>query len=527
MRKFLFFALLSPAHIASFVVRRFPTSNSRLVHQSLIQLHGSSVPVTITSPPDIRRKGKGLHTPTERAQICIIGGGLSGLAASTSAISAAASGAKVVLLEASDKCGGRVQSDVENGFVFDRGFAVFIEEYPFSKKLLDYEDLKLRRFLPGAAIIVQDRKEPAIVIDPLRKPLQIFKVLTTPVASLMDKIKLVPVILNVKLKNIEDLFNEPETDTMSCLKERWGFSDKIIERFFIPFLEGIFLSPLDRQSSRMCNFVMKMFSDGAASLPHGGMAAVATQLERKAINAGVDVRVNHPVSDISRKESDGTYTVQTADGKTCIETDSIIVATDIRVASVLLAQIDSLESLASLPDISQREVGCLYYAFEGPAPVTDPILILNGIGTERGSNNPVNNICFPSQVNSGYAPKPCGLCSVTVLEDAMKSFIGRENELDLAVRRQLSRWFPAHETDIMTEWQLKKIYYIPNAQPDQFSTSFPASVHGGRNCNEFQGVELPHGLFVCGDHVATSTLNGALESGWNAGKAVVATISKR
>ena len=58
--------------------------------------------------------------------------------------------AKIVLLEASDRVGGRVQSDrTEDGYVLDRGFAVFLEEYPMSKELLDYDKLKLKKFLPN------------------------------------------------------------------------------------------------------------------------------------------------------------------------------------------------------------------------------------------------------------------------------------------------------------------------------------------------------------------------------------------
>lgn len=60
---------------------------------------------------------------------------------------------------------------------------------------------------------------------------------------------------------------------------------------------------------------------------------------------------------------------------------------------------------------------------------------------------------------------------------------------------------------------------IPNAQPAQYKGPFPASVNGGRPSNTFRNKELPTGIFVCGDHMATATLNGALESGVNAGKA--------
>lgn len=51
-------------------------------------------------------------------------------------------------------------------------------------------------------------------------------------------------------------------------------------------------------------------------------------------------------------------------------------------------------------------------------------------------------------------------------------------------------------------------------------------INGGRPCNTFRDEELPEGVLVCGDHMATATLNGALESGANAGKFAASILSK-
>ena len=42
----------------------------------------------------------------------------------------------------------------------------------------------------------------------------------------------------------------------------------------------------------------------------------------------------------------------------------------------------------------------------------------------------------------------------------------------------------------------------------------------------FQGVPIPEGIVLCGDHTATASLNGALESGAKAG-ILAATIATR
>jgi hypothetical protein len=59
---------------------------------------------------------------------------------------------------------------------------------------------------------------------------------------------------------------------------------------------------------------------------------------------------------------------------------------------------------------------------------------------------------------------------------------------------------------------------IPKAQPSQLTGPLPASINGGRQSNQYRGKDLPKGVFVCGDHMATATLNGAVESGARAGK---------
>jgi phytoene dehydrogenase-like protein len=464
-----------------------------------------------------------LHA-AEKVSLCVIGGGVSGL---TAAITAAQNSkdAKIVLLESSPTVGGRVQSDVtDSGLVLDRGFAVFIEEYPFAKELLDYDNLQLKRFLPGALVKLSGSDELARVADPLRQPQDIFTALFAEIGSLSDKLKVLPLVFHVKATSIQALFEEPETDTLTALRDRWEFSEDMIDKFFKPFLEGIYLAPLQEQSSRMFLFVFKMFSEGSATLPAGGMGGVAKQLSAQARAAGVDLRTDYPVARIRKNRRKSGYTVKCRRGD--IHAQSVIVATDGPMAQTLLSSVKGLEGLAKEDEQVQRAVGCLYYSFAGSAPVEEPILILNGIGADRGNEKyPVNNVCFPSVVSPSYAPPGIGLCSVTILEGAMTLYEGRDGDLDAAVRNQLGTWFPDHKEAIRNQWKLERIYRIPHAQPTQLAGPLPANANGGRPCNIYRYARLPEGLFVCGDHVATATLNGALESGVNAGKAAAAYSS--
>jgi phytoene dehydrogenase-like protein len=57
-----------------------------------------------------------------------------------------------------------------------------------------------------------------------------------------------------------------------------GFSTAIIDRFFRPFLGGIFFDNELRTSSRLTTFVMRMLATGSNCLPAGGIGAITQQL---------------------------------------------------------------------------------------------------------------------------------------------------------------------------------------------------------------------------------------------------------
>lgn len=402
--------------------------------------------------------------------LVVVGGGISGLAAAITAAEASSKTPKpprIALLEATSKFGGRVASvRTDDGYTLDEGFAVFIEEYPEVKKLLDYDALKLRPFLPGALVKLDGRTRFGRVADPIREPADIINSVLSPVGSLIDKMKVLPLVFNVRTKSIEELFEEREVATSEALTDRWGFSDSFISSFLQPFLEGIYLAPLSEQSSRMFSFVFKMFSEGSATLPEGGMQAVTDQLVARAESLGIALITNCPATQIvvNTDKAGGepqSYIVKCKQNNRRIETPTLVVATDGVIAQKLLSNVPGFESLETLPVQPQLAVGCLYYGFKGEAPVEEPILVLNGIGIEAGTEDyPVNNICFPSVVNKGYAPDGYSLCSVTVLSKAMETYKDRPDDLDDAVRRQLTTWFPDIKNDILDEWEIKKIFYV-------------------------------------------------------------------
>ncbi len=411
---------------------------------------------------------------TATSDVLIVGAGLAGLCCARHAL---AHGLSCQILEASDAVGGRVRTDHVNGFQLDRGFQVLLTAYPETQRVLDYTSLKLHPFYPGA--LVYYNRQFHRVADPWRRPLDAIGGLFTPIGTLSDKLRIARVRHRARTGSLSELFYRPEQTTLEMLKNA-GFSAAMIERFFRPFFGGIFLEPDLHTSSRMFEFVFRMFSSGDTALPADGMGAIPHQLLAQLPPETVRLH--------TRVHSVHAGGVSLPSGET-IEARAVVVATDGPEAARLLPVLEPPPS---------RPVTCLYFAAE-TAPITEPILVLNGDG-----QGPVNNLCVPSALTPTYAPPDAALISATVLEDA-----GRDDAaLDDAVRTQLQGWFG----DVVQRWQLLRTYRIAHALPEQIP---PAGTVSQRP------VRLETGLFVCGDHRDSASIHGAMVSGRRAAEAII------
>lgn len=101
--------------------------------------------------------------------VVIVGAGLSGLAAARHLTN---HGVEALVLEGSDAVGGRVRTDVVDGFRLDRGFQLYNPAYPEGARVLDHRALDLKPFVAGARIVVDrgGRRRVERVADPRRKP---------------------------------------------------------------------------------------------------------------------------------------------------------------------------------------------------------------------------------------------------------------------------------------------------------------------------------------------------------------------
>jgi phytoene dehydrogenase-like protein len=404
----------------------------------------------------------------------IIGGGITGLSC---AYRLHAEGIGFTLLEATECVGGRIKTDHKDGFLLDWGFQVLQTGYPEARRVLDFPQLDLHAFAPGAIFQVAGRRY--TVADPLRRPKYIMQTMTAPIGSFRDRLRLLKLAHRVTTGRLEDLFQLPETTAMNFLRSE-GFSETMIARFFVPFFGGVCLDPAIRASSRVLQYVLRMFAAGDVALPALGMEQIPKQLARhlskENIRAGVRVR---KIMDNRVVLDDGTSLLPRA----------IVVATEGPEAIRLLGLQQTATSVSET---------CLYFSSDDAA-WHPPFLILNGDGT-----GPINNIAFPSKVSANYAPEGKSLISVVVL--------GNPDEDDVSlltrVHDQLIGWF-GKEAAI---WEHLATYRITHALPDQ---SPPTMDPNGP-------ISMPQpGLFIAGEHDGLPGIQWAMLSGRRAAEAVI------
>lgn len=192
----------------------------------------------------------------EDYKIHIIGAGISGLVAAKVLEN---HGYSPILMESTDRVGGRVKTDLVDGYQLDHGFQVLLTAYPAAQQYLNLEALELQNFLPGATIFLDDKKK--TIGDPLRNISLLIPTMFSGIGTFSDKVKILKLNRLLKKTTVSEIFAKAEKTTLQYLID-FGFSEEIIAQFFTPFFSGIFLEPELATSSRMFEFVYKMFGEG-------------------------------------------------------------------------------------------------------------------------------------------------------------------------------------------------------------------------------------------------------------------------
>lgn len=405
--------------------------------------------------------------------VVVVGAGLAGLACARRLVEM---GYAVEVLEASEQIGGRVRTDVVDGFRLDRGFQVLNPSYPALEHTVEMPRLDLRSFIPGVVVALDDRRH--LVADPRRYPRGLVSTVRAPVGSPAGKARLGAMALRVARRDASDDLGLSETTTADMLRRR-GIEAQSVDRLLRPFLSGVFLEDELATSSRFFDVVLRSFALGSPGVPAAGMQALPHEVARP-LPPGT-VRTGVPAEAVTEGR------VETAAGT--VTARAVVVAVDGGSVSTLLPGFEAPR---------MRAVTTWYHTTpDTPASALAggrPVLLVDG--QRRG---PVVNTAVMSTLTPTYARPGATLVSSSVLgthgpaadESAVRA------HLDLLYGRSTARW------------ELVERVEVPAALP-----AMPPPL------NMRKPVRVVEGIYVCGDHRDTGSIQGALVSGRRAATAV-------
>ena len=406
-------------------------------------------------------------------KIYIVGAGVSGLVAAQVLEN---KGYHPIILEASDRAGGRVKTDIKKGFQLDHGFQVLLSSYPAAQKYLDFKALKLQKLKPGAVIFKNGKQQ--VIGDPLRDISTLFSTLFSGIGTLSDKFKIFQLNLKLKNKSVEAIFSSDEISTKEYL-QKFGFSSQIIAQFFTPFFTGIFLENELKTSSRMFEFVFKMFGEGLAVIPKEGMEEISKQLVSNLKNT--TFQYNTQVTSVSDKEI-------------------ILHAGDKLVSTATIITTDASKLVKNAPSKNLTWKSCQTLYFTANKRVIEKPMI----GLVSMEDSLINNIFYHTSVAS-HSNNTEELLSVTVVKEHQLS----EEQLIAAVIKQLK------EECTIDHLTFLAIYHIKRALPDLKNIKYVVSP---------SETQLSSGIFLAGDVLLNGSLNAAMIAGEKAALQVIASI---
>ncbi len=402
--------------------------------------------------------------------VVVVGAGLAGLSC---AIRLHSAGVPVQVVEAADEVGGRVRTDVVEGFRLDRGFQVFNTAYPEAAALLDIEALDLRAIPSGVIVFDGGRRERFML--PWRHPEHALSGVLADVGSLRDKAALAALTARDIALPGSVLRGGRERTTQEELRH-WGISSTMIDKLIRPFLAGVVLERDLETSSRFFHLIWRCFARGTVGVPALGMGQIPLQLAAR-IPAGA-ITLGTPVTAVTAGG------VRTADGGT-IPARAVVVATGPATAARLCPGLE-------VP--AMRAVTTFYHV--APAsPTGDPTQIVDAEGQ-------ITDTLVLTDTAPEYSPDGRALISTSllgVLSDADEP----------RVRQRLAQVYRADTS----AWRHLATYPIEGALP-AMAPPFPLR----------RPVRFAPGRYVCGDHRDTGSHQGALVSGRRAADAVLADL---
>ncbi|KHL09443.1 UNVERIFIED_CONTAM: hypothetical protein LK11_52665 [Mumia flava] len=403
-----------------------------------------------------------------RADVVVAGAGLAGL---TAAARLQDAGLDVVVLERSDGVGGRIRTDLVDGFRLDRGFQLLNPAYPEARRTLDLDALDLRPF--DAGVVVSTGLASYALGDPVRMPSTIVDDVRAPVGSWRDKAALAAWAAALGLAPGGLLRARQDRPALDELRAR-GIGDDLITSALQPFLSGVLADADLTTSQRVVGMLVRAFVRGRPAVPADGMQAIPDQLAARLRPGTVHLGVT--VTDLA------PGCAQTDDGK--VQARAVVSAVDGHAAGRL-----------GLPGAPMRALTTWWFAAD-ESPGTGAVL---HVDAER--RGPLANTVVMTEAATSYAPPGRALIAATE--------VGAHRRGAEAARRHAGVLYATDARD----WELLRADVIEHALP-----AHPPGQPLRRR------VALGDGVFVCGDHRDTPSIQGALVSGRRTADAVLAHL---
>jgi len=335
----------------------------------------------------------------------VIGAGLAGLSA---ALSLQEAGLPVTVIDGADRAGGRVATDLIDGFVLDRGFQLINLNYPEIKRLQVANELDFK--VAPRTVDISIGEQRVRIGDPRKAPLSIF---STKTGTLGEKASFLR-YLSTKPALNEDV----EAHLLRC------GTDAFYRKVLHPFLQGVFLTEPSQISAVVGRDLIGSFIFGKSGIPANGVGVFSQRLAKRI----VDLRLNTQVEEIRGNR------ILTNQGE--ITATKIVLATDLTTAAQLLGA----------NQVAPLIRATTWYHVTDEAPSNSAELTLDA--QHRG---PVVNSIVISNLSKLYAPAGQSLISSTTISHASES----------EVRRHLAiMWGSSTEN-----WRLIAKYEINSALP--------------------------------------------------------------
>ncbi len=412
--------------------------------------------------------------PGADCDVLVVGAGLAGLRCASVLHER---GLAVTVWDAADTVGGRVRTEVVDGFRCDRGFQVLNPAYPELPRAVDVSSLRIQPFEAG--VVLRDRTRSRVWAHPLRSPGRLPRMAVTAglgVRELWALARWVSPALRAR-----SLTAPTHDDSLYGALERarvHGLPRRVLDQF----LAGVVLDDRGTTSNAFILLLVRMFALGVPGLPADGMQALP-----RAIAAPIADRIGlqRKVSHIKRDGSGWTVT----DGHDVLRARHVVVATDARTA----------ESLTGVPAPQMKGVVTDWWAVDNPLP--GPAMLW--VDARPKPSGPLVNTAVISKAAPTYAPVGRHLVAASAL-------LGPGSEPPSQAAMQ------SHAGDILgadtSRWNLITRHVIPEALPVQ-----PPPLRVRRS------IRIDDGLWVCGDHRDTASIQGALVSGRRVAEAIAAS----